>query len=66
VLECAYIDDKIKRKLKARLQEKLLKLNTLKKKVEKEIAINEGAYGYIKGYPLFNVYWFFNIRSTFL
>jgi len=64
VLEHKDIDDKIKRSLKkeydslnpaelkrkiTRLQDKLLKLNVLKKKVEREIVINEGAYGYIKG-----------------
>jgi len=64
VLESEHIDDKIKGSLKrdydnlnpaelkrniTGLQEKLLRLNALKKKVEREIAINEGAYGYIKG-----------------
>lgn len=64
VLEHKDIDDKIKRGLKkeydslnpaelkrkiTRLQDKLLKLNVLKKKVERKIVINEGAYGYIKG-----------------
>jgi hypothetical protein len=64
VLEHKDIDDKIKRSLKrqydslnpaelkrkiTKLQDKLLKLNALKKKVEREIVINEAAYGYIKG-----------------
>ncbi len=64
VLESEHIDDKIKKSLKreyvrlnpaelkrnfARLQDKLLKLNTLKKKVEKETVINAEAYGYITG-----------------
>ena len=64
VLESGHIDDKIKKSLKreydglnpaelkrkiTRLQDKLLKLNTLKQKVEKETIINEEAYGYIKG-----------------
>ncbi len=64
VLECSDIDDKIKEILKQRynslnpaelkrkiskLQDKLLKLNVLKKKVRKEIIINEEAYEYIRG-----------------
>ncbi len=64
VLESRSIDDKIKKSLKreydrlnpaelkrkiARLQDKLLKLNTLKQKVEKETVINAEAYGYITG-----------------
>jgi hypothetical protein len=64
VLDSEYIDDKIKKSLKreydglnpaelkrkiTRLQDKLLKLNTLKQKVEKETVVNEAAYGYIKG-----------------
>jgi len=64
VLESKYIDDKIKARLKvqydslnpaelkrkiSRLQEKLLKLNTLKPKVGKEATINAEAYGYITG-----------------
>jgi hypothetical protein len=64
IIESEHIDDKIKGSLKREydnlnhaelkrnitgLQEKLLRLNALKKKVEREIAINEGAYGYIKG-----------------
>ncbi len=64
VLESGRIDDKIKKSLKreyddlnpvelkrkiTRLQDKLLKLNTLKKKVEKETVINAEAYGYITG-----------------
>lgn len=62
VLESGHIDDKIKARLKvqydslnpvklkkniSRLQDKLLKLNVLKKKVRKEAAINAEAYGYI-------------------
>jgi len=62
VLESKSIDDKIKKSLKreydslnpaelkrkiSRLQEKLLKLNTLKQKVGKETIINAEAYGYI-------------------
>ena len=64
VLESRSIDDKIKKSLKreydrlnpaelkrkiARLQDELLKLNTLKQKVEKETVINAEAYGYITG-----------------
>jgi hypothetical protein len=64
VLECSGIDDKIKARLRrrydrlnpaelkrkiTRLQDKLLKLNTLKQMVEKETVINAEAYGYIKG-----------------
>ena len=64
VLDSEHVDDKIKKSLKreydslnpaelkrkiTRLQDKLLKLNTLKQKVEKETVINEAAYGYIKG-----------------
>ena len=64
VLESEHINDKIKTRLEVqydslnpadlkrkitRLQDKLLKLNTLKQKVEKETVINEAAYGYIKG-----------------
>jgi len=62
VLESEYINDRIKRDLKRRyeslnpaelkrkitkLQDKLLKLNTLKQKAGKEAIINEPAYGYI-------------------
>lgn len=62
VLESEYIDGKIKKSLKreyeslnpaelkrriTRLQNKLLKLNTLKQKVRKEMMVNEAAYGYI-------------------
>ena len=64
VLDSEHVDDKIKESLKreydslnpaelkrkiARLQDKLLKLNTLKQKVKKEMVINEVAYGHIKG-----------------
>ncbi len=64
VLESRSIDDKIKKSLKreyddlnpvelkrkiTRLQDKLLKLNTLKQKVGKETVINAEAYGYITG-----------------
>ena len=64
VLESKSIDDKIKKSLKreydgsnqvelkrniTRLQDELLKLNTLKQKAEKEMAINAEAYGYITG-----------------
>jgi len=64
VLDSEHVDDKIKKSLKreydilnpaelkrkiTRLQDKLLKLNILKQKVEKETIINEAAYGYIKG-----------------
>jgi len=64
VLESGHIDDKIKKSLKreydrlnpaelkrniTRLQDKLLKLNTLKQKAGKEAVINAGAYGYITG-----------------
>jgi len=64
VLESESIDDKIKKSLKreydslnpaelkrniTRLQNKLLKLNTLKQKVGKETVINAEAYGYITG-----------------
>ncbi len=64
VLDSKYVDDKIKKSLKreydslnpaelkrniARLQDKLLKLNTLKQKAGKEMIINAGAYGYITG-----------------
>ncbi len=64
VLDSEHVNDKIKKNLKreydslnpaelkrkiTRLQDKLLKLNTLKQKVEKETVINEAAYGYIKG-----------------
>ena len=64
VLESGYIDDKIKANLKreyeslnpaelkrkiTRLQDKLLRLNTLKQKVRREMIANEPAYGYIKG-----------------
>ena len=64
VLESRSIDDKIKKSLKrgydrlnpvelkrniTRLQDKLLKLNTLKQKAEKETVINAEAYGYITG-----------------
>ena len=64
VLESGYIDDRIKRSLKreyeslnpvelkrniTRLQDRLLKLNTLKKKAGKVAVINEEAYGYITG-----------------
>lgn len=64
VLESEHIDDKIKARLKiqydslnpaelkrkiARLQDKLLKLNTLKQKAGKETVINAEAYGYITG-----------------
>lgn len=64
VLESEHIDDKIKKSLKreydrlnpaglkrniTRLQDELLKLNTLKQKVEKETIINAEAYGYITG-----------------
>jgi len=64
VLESRSIDDRIKKSLKkeydilnpaelkrniTRLQDELLKLNTLKKKVEKEMIINAEAYGYITG-----------------
>jgi hypothetical protein len=63
-LESEHIDDKIKTGLKreydslnpvdlkrniSRLQEKLLKLSVLKKKVRKDAAIYVEAYGYIKG-----------------
>ena len=54
-----YIQDDVTRKrptvalsldiLCSSLQDKLLKLNTLKQKVKKEMTINEAAYGYIKG-----------------
>lgn len=62
VLECPYIDDKIKQKLRnkyeelnpadlkrkiTKLQDKLLKLNTLKQKVRKDLSINEKSYEYI-------------------
>jgi len=62
VLECKHIDGKIKDSLKreydclnpaelkrriTKLQDKLLKLNTLKQTVRKEMAINAGAYGFI-------------------
>jgi hypothetical protein len=62
VLGCSDIDDKIKAKLRrrydrlnpvdlkrkiTRLQDRLLKLNTLKQKKKKETIINEAAYGYI-------------------
>ncbi len=62
VLESEYIDDKIKVQLKLEydslnpaelkrimsgLQKKLLKLNVLKQKVEKDAAIYEEPYGYI-------------------
>jgi hypothetical protein len=62
VLESSDIDDKIKAKLRrrydrlnpvdlkrkiTRLQDRLLKLNTLKQKKQKEAIINEAAYGYI-------------------
>jgi len=64
VLESKDIDDKIKKNLKrqydslnpaelkrkiSRLQDKLLKLNTLKQKAGKETVVNEPAYGYIIG-----------------
>ena len=64
VLESEHIDDKIKARLKiqydslnpaelkrkiARLQDKLLKLNTLKQKAGKETVINAEAYGCITG-----------------
>ena len=64
VLESGSIDDKIKKSLKreyddlnpaelkrniTRLQDELLKLNTLKQKAGKETVINAGAYGYITG-----------------
>ena len=64
VLESKSMDDKIKKSLKreydrlnpvelkrniTRLQDELLKLNTLKQKVEKEMIINAEAYGYITG-----------------
>jgi hypothetical protein len=64
VLESKHIDDKIKKRLKreydrlnpvelkrniTKLQDKLLKLNTLKQKIEKETVINAEAYGYITG-----------------
>ena len=64
VLDSKYVDDKIKKSLKreydrlnpvelkrniTRLQDELLKLNTLKQKVEKEMIINAEAYGYITG-----------------
>lgn len=64
VLESKSIDDKIKKSLKreydrlnpvglkrniTRLQDELLKLNTLKQKVEKEMIINAEAYGCITG-----------------
>jgi len=64
VLESEYIGDKIKESLKreyeslnpaelkrkiTKLQDKLLKLNALKQTVRKEMMVNEGAYGYIKG-----------------
>ena len=64
VLDSEHVDDKIKKSLKreyddlnpaelkrkiTKLQDKLLKLNTLKQKVEKETVINEAAYGSIKG-----------------
>ena len=64
VLESEHIDDRIKKSLKrqydglnpaelkrkiTRLQDKLLKLNTLKQKVGKETTINAEAYGYITG-----------------
>ena len=62
VLECQYIDDKIKVKLKrqydilnpaelkrkiSRLQDRLLKLNTLKQKVRRDDTLDEKSYGYI-------------------
>ena len=62
VLECFDIDNKIKKKLKAKyeilnpvdlkrkiskLQEKLLKLNSLKQKVRKDLLLDEKPYGYI-------------------
>ena len=64
VLESKSIDDKIKKSLKreydslnpaelkrkiTRLQDELLKLNTLKQKVGKETIVNAEAYGYITG-----------------
>jgi len=64
VLECADINDKIKRNLRkeydslnpaelkrkiTKLQNKLLKLNLLKQTLRKETVANEPAYGYIKG-----------------
>ena len=64
VLESRDIDDKIKAKLKrrydrlnpadlkrkiTRLQDRLLKFNTLKQKKKKEMIINEPAYGHITG-----------------
>ena len=64
VLKSESTGDKIKKSLKreydrlnpvelkrniTRLQDKLLKLNTLKQKVEKETVINAEAYGYITG-----------------
>jgi len=62
VLECPYIDDKIKEKLRnkyeelnpaelkrkiTKFQDKLLKLNTLKQKVRKDLSINEKYYEYV-------------------
>jgi len=62
VLECDDIDDKIKERLKAKyeslnpaelkrklsvLQEKLIKLNSLKQKAGKDLLLNEEPYGYI-------------------
>jgi hypothetical protein len=62
VLESKYIDDEKKRKLNtiydslnpadlkrklSALQDKLLKFNTLKQKVGKDLSLNEKAYWYI-------------------
>jgi hypothetical protein len=62
VLECSDIDDKIKAKLRrrydrlnpadlkrniTRLQDRLLKLNRLKQKTERQSIVNEAAYGHI-------------------
>ena len=62
VLECSDIDDKIKERLKAKyeslnpaelkrkissLQEKLLKLNSLKQKVRKDLLLDKESYGHI-------------------
>lgn len=62
VLECSDIDDNIKARLRrrydrlnpadlkrniTRLQDRLLKLNRLKQKTERQSIINEAAYGHI-------------------
>lgn len=64
VLESSDIDDKIKARLRrkydrlnpadlkrkiTRLQDRLLKLNTLKQKTERQSIVNEAAYGHITG-----------------